>query len=234
MAWWRLCFITKPVDPDDRAGWLAGSCKEGHWALRVVSTLYTSRFVGGAGYFLLCIDLRVYFCLVPVTAGIWQEGDDGLNPDGSSPAAQQQQQQQPWSSANAMQLPTQLPGPMLQSEWNVDSSVQTVKRMKRRQHEPRIVDLPLLAAGKVAAEVSGVDPIAQVVPSSSLAISKPYFEATWPTNVSVVLGQPAVLKCRTRLLGDRMVFSLLWDFCCSVTIRMLLASTQRLRHVIVA
>jgi hypothetical protein len=97
---------------------------------------------------------------------------------------------------------------MLQSEWNVDSSEQTVKRMKRR-HEPRIVDLPFLAAGKVAAEVSGVDPIAQVVPSSSLAISKPYFEATWPTNVSVVLGQPAVLKCRTRLLGDRMVFSLL-------------------------
>ncbi|XP_046460999.1 uncharacterized protein LOC124207533 [Daphnia pulex] len=140
---------------------------------------------------------------VPVTAGIWR-GDDGLNPDGSSPAAQQQQQQQPWSSANAMQLPTQLLGPMLQSEWNVDSSVQTVKRMKRR-HEPRIVDLPLLTAGKVAAEVSGVDPIAQVVPSSSLAISKPYFEATWPTNVSVVLGQPAVLKCRTRLLGDRML-----------------------------
>jgi hypothetical protein len=30
-----------------------------------------------------------------------------------------------------------------------------------------------------------------------------------------------------------MVFSLLWDFCCSVTIRMLLASTQRLQHVLV-
>ena len=127
--------------------------------------------------------------------GIWR-GDDGLNPDGSSPA------NQPWSSANAMQLPT-VPGPMLLSEWNVDS-VQTVKRMKRRQHEPRIVDP--FAAGKVTAEVAGVDPIAEVVPSSSLAISKPYFEATWPTNISVVLGQPAVLKCRTRLLGDRMVF----------------------------
>nr|CAH0099321.1 unnamed protein product [Daphnia galeata] len=133
---------------------------------------------------------------VPMT-GIWR-GDDGLNPDGSSPASQ------PWSSANAMQLPAVLPEPMMLSEWYVDS-VQTVKRMKRR-HEPRIIDLPS-AAGKVTAEVdlTGVDPIAEVVPSSSLAISKPYFEATWPTNVSVILGQPAVLKCRTRLLGDRML-----------------------------
>ena len=145
-------------------------------------------------FFLFCIDLRIS-CLVPMT-GIWW-GDDGLNPDGSSPASQ------PWSSANAMQLPAVLPEPMLLSEWYVDS-VQTVKRMKRR-HEPRIIDLPS-AAGKVTAEVTGDDPIAEVVPSSSLAISKPYFEATWPTNVSVILGQPAVLKCRTRLLGDRMVF----------------------------
>jgi hypothetical protein len=147
-------------------------------------------------FLLFYIDLRIC-CLVPMT-GIWR-GDDGLNPDGSSPASQ------PWSSANAMQLPAVLPEPMLLSEWYVDS-VQTVKRMKRR-HEPRIIDLPS-AAGKVTAEVdlTGVDPIAEVVPSSSLAISKPYFEATWPTNVSVILGQPAVLKCRTRLLGDRMVF----------------------------
>ena len=36
-------------------------------------------------------------------------------------------------------------------------------------------------------------------------VSKPYFEATWPRNVSVILGQEAVLRCRVRLLGDRMV-----------------------------
>ena len=119
---------------------------------------------------------------------------DGLNPDGSSPASQ------PWSSPNAMQLPA-VPGPMLLSEWN-DDGEQTVKRTKRR-HEPRVIDLPL--AEKVMAEVPGVDPAAEVIPTSPLAISKPYFEATWPTNVSVILGQPVVLKCRTRLLGDRMV-----------------------------
>lgn len=125
---------------------------------------------------------------------VWPD-DDGLNPDGSPPARQS------WSPANARQLPTTL-GTMLRNGWNVDA-LQTVKRIKRR-HEAEIINLPL-PAEKVMAEIFGIDPGAEVLPSSPLAISKPYFEATWPTNVSVILGQPAVLKCRTRLLGDRMV-----------------------------
>ena len=94
---------------------------------------------------------------------------------------------------------------MLPNEWNVDGE-QTVKRMKRR-HEPRAIDLGLATEKVMVSQVSGVDPVADVIPSSPMAISKPYFEATWPTNISVILGQPAVLKCRTRLLGDRMVYS---------------------------
>ena len=41
--------------------------------------------------------------------------------------------------------------------------------------------------------------------SSEKAASKPYFEPAWPRNVSVVLGKSVALKCRVRLLGDRMV-----------------------------
>lgn len=129
------------------------------------------------------------------TTRVWRS-DDGLNPDGSSPAVQ------PWSSPNVMQLPTTTRETVLRNEWNADA-LHTVKRMKR-SHDAKIINLQL-PVEKVTAEVSGVEFGGEILPSATLAVSKPYFEATWPTNVSVILGQPAVLKCRTRLLGERML-----------------------------
>lgn len=101
-----------------------------------------------------------------------------------------------------MQLPTTTRETVLRNEWNADA-LHTVKRMKR-SHDAKIINLQL-PVEKVTAEVSGVEFGGEILPSATLAVSKPYFEATWPTNVSVILGQPAVLKCRTRLLGERMV-----------------------------
>ena len=48
-------------------------------------------------------------------------------------------------------------------------------------------------------------PMTDTISDEPPVIAKPYFEATWPRNVSVILGHTAVLKCRVRLLGDRMV-----------------------------
>ncbi|KAK4005614.1 hypothetical protein OUZ56_007314 [Daphnia magna] len=101
-----------------------------------------------------------------------------------------------------MQLPTTTRETVLRNEWNADA-LHTVKRMKR-SHDAKIINLQL-PVEKVTAEVSGVEFGGEILPSATLAVSKPYFEATWPTNVSVILGQPAVLKCRTRLLGERML-----------------------------
>ena len=82
-----------------------------------------------------------------------------------------------------------------------ESATSGMRRMKRRQLqqqslEPRVIDLN--AHKETAGHVVLLDQH-QPVPN------KPYFESAWPRNVSVILGQSVALKCRTRLLGDRMV-----------------------------
>jgi hypothetical protein len=52
--------------------------------------------------------------------------------------------------------------------------------------------------GKMGKEIPAVFP-------SLLAASKPFFEPAWTQNISAILGQPANLKCRVRLLADKMV-----------------------------
>lgn len=111
-------------------------------------------------------------------------------------------------SGDAVEYPSDLS----LDEWSVNWK-QSAKRTKRR-HEPRVIDLPS-APERVVGEVHRVD-IASDLVGPPIAISKPYFEATWPRNVSAILGQPAVLKCRTRLLGERMVYTI--QISCSMNI----------------
>lgn len=87
-----------------------------------------------------------------------------------------------------------------------------MRRVKRRQLEPRVIDLNI---NKETSSSGQQILMAALDPSSShghhqqqqqaVIPNKPYFEPAWPRNVSVILGQPVGLKCRTRLLGDRMV-----------------------------
>jgi hypothetical protein len=42
-------------------------------------------------------------------------------------------------------------------------------------------------------------------------VERPYFDDVSPRNVTVVVGQPALLKCRVRHIGNRTVSTLVLD-----------------------
>lgn len=100
------------------------------------------------------------------------------------------------------------------------------RRLKRRQQQPqhaaagtsagdpRVIDLTSSGHQEklVSDEQLDHQSVASMILTGGGAMNKPYFEAAWPQNVSVVLGQPIALKCRTRLLGDRMVCLLIIPF----------------------
>lgn len=137
--------------------------------------------------------LTCFICLLSASGtGTWLV--NGLDVNGKS------QFNQPVSTNNAIQafVTTNL---KLPEEWSADKE-QDIKTQKRR-HEPRDISSLPVGSAKVAQEFSGLYPTGDLIPA---AFNKPYFEDTWPTNVSVVLGHPASLKCRTRLLGDKMVW----------------------------
>lgn len=143
----------------------------------------------------------------------WSQPADGLN-RADSPV------DQPESSRNAPKPPA---ADLSLDEWSVNWK-EPAKRTKRR-HEPRVIDLP----SAVVDEVHRVDAASDVV-GSPIAISKPYFEAAWPRNVSAILGQSAVLKCRTRLLGERMV-NLIFHIIFSYVYQASKKDTIRLSHL---
>lgn len=99
------------------------------------------------------------------------------------------------------------------------------RRLKRRQQQqpqhaagaagdPHVIDLTSSGHQEklVSDEQLDHQSVASMILTGGGAMNKPYFEAAWPQNVSVVLGQPIALKCRTRLLGDRMVCLLIIPF----------------------
>lgn len=131
----------------------------------------------------------------------WQ--DDGLDANNGGPSATSHL----WSSTYAIQQPhSAAPDALsLPVELSLPGNDEADKRIKRGP-EPQVSDDLLVSVGenKQQQQFSEMG-LTDAMPSHPLAISRPYFEAKWPTNVSVVLGQPVSLKCRTRLLGDRMV-----------------------------